>query len=36
MKKKINSNSSTITIDEWDSLKHAQVVLNLEKFFKIQ
>ena len=35
-KKEINSNSSTITIDEWDSLKHVQVVLNLERFFKIQ
>ena len=33
---KIDSTWSTITIDNWDSLKHIQVVLNLEKFFKIK
>ena len=35
-KKEINVNSSTITIDGWDSLKHVQVVLKLERFFKIK
>jgi acyl carrier protein len=33
---KINSTCSTITIDNWDSLKHIQVVLSLEKFYKIK
>ena len=33
---KIISTCSTITIDNWDSLKHIQVVLSLEKFYKIK
>ena len=33
---KINSDCSTINIDNWDSLKHIQVVLKLEEFFKIK
>ena len=35
-KKEIHTNSSTNTIDNWDSIKHIEVVLNLEKFFKIK
>ena len=35
-KTKINSSCSTTTVDNWDSLKHIQVVLSLEKFFKIK